>query len=446
MRKSMNSKIVWIVIAIASVTMLVACSGQIVTRYEQNAVTTPDSAPAKDGEIISFAFPTELNTQLQKELIGVFNESAGDMKAKAMPIPSDRYNQTLNMLMTSGSGPDIFYLHPEWLTSYIDKNWLHPIDSDSTFRRYPDWAVDYGTLGETTYTVFSRGFILRLLYNQDLFEWAGLRSDEPPATSTEFVQAAEQISAKGLGFKKYGYALPAGDEWEGYIRNVEMLSSYSGHHITNPSSGTFEFSKLYPWLEAWLELKKERGLFPGEASLKTNTAISLFKEGSVAMVLASNREIHSLFEDTDVPFRWSIAPPMKGSNDDQLNEYIIPDGLYVINRKTANPTLSLKLWEYLHSYEVEHRLLEESHMIPTAMDVIAKETEQGRPVFDLYNFPLTDTISHYTYPFFNHRKYASDYISSKGRAQAYRSVLEDNQPLDSVLREMDESLDEKFIQ
>lgn len=420
--------------------IVASCSSRLDHHYTPSTAHSQASASQKEDEL-TFAFPTD-QSEIMTDTLKQFNSRSSNSQVKAMPIPSERYNQTLNMLMTSGIGPDVFYLNPEWLRTYIEKNWLREITDQTMLKRYPDWAVQYGADNHKSYTVFSRVSVLRLLYNKDLFEWAGLQKDKPPVTLQDMARYASQISARGAGFKKYGFALPAAEEWEGYTRSIEILSGYSGVELQNPTTNVIDFRVLQPWLETYLQLKKNHGLFPGEASMKQSTALSLFKEGSVGMILATNSEINTLLESPEINFDWSIALPVKKSQDTVFTEYAVPDGLYVINSRASNQELAGRLWNYLHSFEVENDMLLHHHIIPTASDVIAKEADRGQPIFSLYNYPMSELkVQSRINSIID--EYTSDYISTGGRIQAYQDMMDEKQPIQAILEEMNRAVNKK---
>lgn len=121
------------------------------------------------------------------------NPNIGTITYKKQRI--ETYEQDLIGALASGKGPDIFFIHNDWLPAFSDKITPAPkeILTEQKFRQnfvdvVADDFVDKGNVYAVPLSVNS----LALYYNRDLFNAAGIAS--PPRTWGEFFADSEKIT------------------------------------------------------------------------------------------------------------------------------------------------------------------------------------------------------------------------------------------------------------
>ncbi|MED4957941.1 extracellular solute-binding protein [Paenibacillus macerans] len=313
-----------------------------------------------------------------------YNETNPDgTEIVIMDIPAEAYNDTLNMLLTSGKGPDVFVADRIWLASYVNKNDLEnlkPYLSQSEIRRYPQWSLDYAQS-----SLFKGGIYflptsvetLRLIYRKDLFKNAGLDPDRPPATLAELKTAAEQITATGGGVRKYGFALPAGDLQHSFQFDLEMSNTYSGVFYYDYRTGKYDLSVYLPWLKAMREIKRAGSLYPGESLLKRENALKQFAEGNIGMMYATSRDYVKIREYAPRG-DWGIAmPPATSEELSGAGALMLqPQSPLVVNSGASAKEQAVKVWRFLQSADFQSVLFQQALAIPLVDDIVNRTNQQ----------------------------------------------------------------------
>lgn len=392
-----------------------------------------DQQAAMDSVVhLTLAVRTYSDDLTLNNLISQFNSSHPDTEVELLNMPKDQYDNFLNMRMTSGEGPDLFQIGTGWLTTYIYKNWLLDLSEvvDVAFTKdFPEWAVNYTKNNQHYYVIPSDTMTLRLIYNKDLLKYAGLDPEAPPETLQELREAANQITIAGTGYRKYGFALPAGED-ETFQKALEISSTYSGLYYYNFATGKYDFNVYLPWFNTMLAMKKEGGLFPGETSLQSDTALTQFAEGNIGMMLVSNHDYAILSRMKPLPFAWGIAMPPLSERTDQgkgkLMEF--PEPPFAINAYSPHKQEAVELWKYLLSSEVLGELYKQGNAIPTLEGVTDEPQYQtALPKFSDF-LPNAEESPYPREPKFILQNTPSPFdaknVGDTARMKAYREILQ----------------------
>ncbi|MFP4978954.1 ABC transporter substrate-binding protein [Paenibacillus sp. CN-4] len=298
-----------------------------------------------------------------------------------MDIPSESYNDTLNMLLTSGKGPDVFVADRIWLASYVNKNYLEnlqPFLRQNELRRYPEWSLDYAQSSlfkGGIYFLPSGVETLRLIYRKDLFRAAGLNPEQPPATLAEIKPAADRITATGGGVRKYGFALPAGDLQHSFQFDLEMSGTYSGIFYYDYRSGKYDLSVYMPWLETMRAVKRAGSLYPGESLLKREHALKQFAEGNIGMMYATSQDYAKLREyNRKGDFGVAMPPAVDEQRIGSGALMMQPLSPLVVNSGAAAKETAVKVWKFLQSADFQTVLFQQALAIPM-VDGILEQTD-----------------------------------------------------------------------
>lgn len=430
-----------IMLAIAAVIALSGCAGP---GHPDAAVPEKESA-SEAIEPITLAMQDSARTKDVERLIEAFNADHPDSQAKLLSLPRDTYDESLNMLMTSGEGPDVFQIGTGWLASFIYKNWLLDLSEaapDDVRGAFPGWAAGYTKLNDHYYAIPSAMLTVRLIYNRNLLAGAGCDPDKPPAALAELKRCAVGISKAGTGYRKYGFALPASEDEAGFQQPLEMAGTYSGAYYYDYAKGKYDFSVYLPWFRTMLDMKREGGLFPGEMSLKTDTALTQFAEGNIGMMIVSSRDIAALERMRPGAFEWGIAmPPLFEAADKGKGALMIePEPPYAVNAYTAHKGAAVELWKYLLSSGYLGELYKQSDLIPARADVA--NDERYRPELpSMRQFLPTEEESIYPQePKFilknEQAQFTPSNLGDAARMKAYRDILQGLRDPKEVLTEL----------
>ncbi|MEK0316133.1 ABC transporter substrate-binding protein [Cohnella sp. 56] len=345
-----------------------------------NAELAPNERQSGDSVVrLTLAVQTYAEDKTLADWISRFNAGHPGIEVQLMSLPRDQYDKFLNMRMTSDEGPDVFQISTGWLTPYIYKNYLLDLSEvvDDAFKvAFPQWASDYTKNKDHYYAIPSDMMTVRLIYNKDLMSAAGLDPDLPPRTWDQLREYADRITEASTGYYKYGFALPAGDD-ETFRKALEIAGTASGAYYFDFATGKYGFDVYEPWFRTMLAMKEEGGLFPGETSLQTDTALTQFAQGNIGMMIVSNHDFALLSRMKAPSFSLGIAmPPLTELADAGKGALMLyPEPPVVINAYTAHPAEALELWEFLLSAEYLGEMYKLGGSIPT------REGITGNPAY-----------------------------------------------------------------
>ncbi|OCT15130.1 hypothetical protein A8709_13550 [Paenibacillus pectinilyticus] len=303
--------------------------------------------------VITFAYLTSGNGSDMQQLVDSYNKTHSDVRVEMLSLSSDRYSEMVNMMMASGKGPDIMSIHHDWIITYMNKNWLLDMTPyiDSQFlAEYPEWAKQYGKINGKYYTFPTRMVTTRLIYNKDMFLQAGLDPDKPPKTLEELVYDSDVITKSQLGTAKRGFAIAGGEDWKGFVQSMEIANTYSGSYLYNYLKGNYDITIYKPWLSSMIAMRKQESLYPGEVSLKYDTAFTQFTEGNIAMLIANSGDLSVLAQSEPLSFEWGVSfpPATDVAHSGQGALMMFPEPTIGINSSTPYKKEVTEFWEYLH--------------------------------------------------------------------------------------------------
>ncbi len=284
-------------------------------------------------------------------------------------IPVDNYKKELTDALASGQGPDIFFIHNDWLPSFQDKiveaPQIFPIINEQEFRNnFVDVAInDFINKGKV-YAVPLSVNSLGLFYNKDLFNQAGIVS--PPATWIEFIKDVKKLT-KVDNFNKIIQSGAAIGTAYNINRSTDLLTllMFQGKTKMIDDRGNISFDK-----SVTINNKEN---FPGENALKFYTqfadmkssdytwnsqlhySLDAFAEGSVAMMFNYPWNIKTIQNKAPkLNFAVSSIPQIKGNLPVNYANYW---GLAVAKNKIAqsnsakviisNATRVKEAWKFL---------------------------------------------------------------------------------------------------
>ncbi|NOU65857.1 extracellular solute-binding protein [Paenibacillus sp. LMG 31461] len=328
---------------------------------------------------IQYAQMSVTSVKFVEEAIHRFNETNQDnIYIDLLKIPRDRYTETLNMLNASGKGPDVYEVSKEWLTSYMYKGWIEDLSAyvdESFFKPFPKWAVEFAKNSRNKdkfYTIPSNQITYRLIYNKDLFRKAGLNPESPPTTLDQVKKYATIISEAEKGARKYGFALPIGEEWGGLVQPMEATSAYSGVYFYNFQNGTYDLAGFKPWLTTYKSMEENGALFPGMGAMKDDLATAQFAEGNIGMMYAASWKPTLFAEQYPPKNEWGVAMP-PATSEATVGKGAVSihaAGLNVVKSGTAHLQEAVKVWKYLYSIDYIGKLYQSGSLIPVMEGVL----------------------------------------------------------------------------
>lgn len=432
------TKITGIVIFFSIIFFLSGCSGVKPTgagSEDKNAAGFNGNTENREKTTLKYAQWAVPVTSVVEDAIQKYNEANTDnIQVEVLKIPRASYSDTLNILLSSGQGPDVFEARGEWLLSYIYKNWTYDLTNiadDAFLNDFP--ASVRNLLGGAKfrkhfYSIPSGQVTYRLIYNKDLFRMAGLDPEKPPETLDDLSYYAKRITEAGKGERKYGFAIAANDFWSGFVYPMEAVNAYSGAYYFNYNKGAYDLSVYEPWLNTIIKMKNDGTLFPGETTMKEDLVMIQFAEGNIGMMYAENWK-PALFKGSyPVKCDWAVTLPPAIDKSSEKKGYIEigTTGWQVVYKNAKHPEKAVLFWKYLYSNEYNKELYQSGCFLPFIGSITDNPgIKPDIPKFDEFLPGKWDAV----YP-------ATPLDNSEfARGDTYLSVFSNSLPMESGLAE-----------
>lgn len=339
-----------------------------------------------------------------------FNRMNPDVQVEWVFYAQDQYDKLLPLALSSGTGPDLFWIRPEeFPQQYIAKGWIRPID------RY----IDKDTISMFDRRVFVEGAMYfkgklytmpyenryakihgLMFYNNDVLKKAGYKPYEFPKSFSEFRKMAKDITEKGKG-QYYGVALninPA-SEIHRILNGLFATSSVASGDVRYGTPGFDERTGKFTAsdkehqeiVQFLIDLVKDGSIVPGWQSMKKEQIRALFAEGKAAF----------FFDGTWMPGTWAN---MGYKNFDYgITDAPVPDsgrrshrfvgairGDIYVNSKTKDMEKTMKVYKWLLSKEFAQKFFEFSGEFPgnQLIDLSKIDLTNKKPILDMYNISL----------------------------------------------------------
>lgn len=319
------------------------------------------SADTKDSEEGSAGGKIELTCWIrassaennQSITIDEFNESQDKIHVTA-ECYGDNYEEMLKLASNSGELPDLFDVAGlTTLSQYVDAGVVTPLDdylteeykaeyNPSAFKKYLFDGKIYGIPSQTRF--------IRLYYNRDLFEKAGLDPDKGPETLEEMYDMAKKITDAGNGeFYGFGFPMKSSSTWERNIDLISILSGQTGPYAFDYTTGKFDFAKEKEVIEYFAEMYQDGLMMPGAESLDIEVIRANFIANKVGMYFDGNWMVNGYnneIEGGDVT-NWdtAIVPVFEG--EERAKDYLMLDSGYSIAENSEHKDEAFEVMDYL---------------------------------------------------------------------------------------------------
>ncbi|AJY76890.1 ABC transporter substrate-binding protein [Paenibacillus beijingensis] len=245
-----------------------------------------------------------------KEVVQKFNETNADNIEVELVVKTDDFNQAIDLAFASGQAPDIIRVKENTIQPWVKKGYLEPIDSYLTddFKQKFPVIPDYNEIDGKLYSLPNYGSTLRLVYNKDLFDKAGIVS--PPTTLAEMVQTAKKLTEAGKAEGAYGFALNFKSPQSAIFRSARVIAEASGYGGLGYDFKTarFDWSGYKAIIEAFKQMVDEGSTLPGMESLDIDPLRAQFAEGKIGMYISFSSEPGVYQNQFPAKIEWAAAP------------------------------------------------------------------------------------------------------------------------------------------
>lgn len=271
-------------------------------------------------------------------------------------VLTNEYNETLQIQIASGKGPDVFYLDASWASMFIENNTLKPIDDyvdssvinsfyPSTLSAFRDDSNIYGLSKDMNTLV--------LYYDELAFEKYGM---EVPTTWDELLSTAKEFANKG----EYDAGLVLRTDFPRFYPFIlqnggSILDSQGNPNWTDPAvveAFDFYFNQLI-----------------GSGAAKTNKDFNGENEGAlttkkVPMMISGGWATAYLNENgTDI--EWKMTKLPKGKTE----HTVLFTVAYVMNKNANDPDLAAEFINFMTNEKSQRMVVDSGLAVPTRMAV-----------------------------------------------------------------------------
>lgn len=298
---------------------ITGCAGSNKNGSGENASGTPtaSSASAANQEKTKLVYWTfqRHDADYIKEKVDAFNATNEDNIEVEMTMMAENYAQSLDLAFASDQAPDVFAAQRQ--AEFYAKGYFEPLNdylTDELKAKYEGFVHEGGNQFENNIISLPNvGNTIRLVYNVDIFEQAGLK---PPKSLDEMVAAAKKITEIGKADGIYGWSLPYKSPSSALSRSADKIAEMNGFHRSGFDFKTarYDFSGFKPIIEAFRQMSADGSVLPGSESLDMDPMRAQFAEGKIGMYISYSTEPGVYNTQFPPKIRWdaTLVPTVDG--------------------------------------------------------------------------------------------------------------------------------------
>jgi multiple sugar transport system substrate-binding protein len=378
----MLKKMTTIGLGVSLAVGLTACGSSEPTK--DTAGTAASQAPTAAKKVIKYWTDDRHDQEYIKELITKFNTTNKDNIEVELTVLSENYNQSVDIAFSSNQAPDLLRLKSGNTETFVKKGYLAPIDSylkDDVKTKFSSVLIDgVNRFDGKLYTLPNTGLTLRLVYNKDLFDKAGIAN--PPASLQEMVDAAKKITENGKKDGVYGFALNFKSPKSAFDRSVREILSLSGHQGLgfDLKTGKFDFAPYSQVMTYFKQMYDNGSILPGAEALDIDPLRAQFAAGKIGMYLSFSTEPGVYKDQFPTQIKWAGAlPPTLDGKQNGTSE-IVSAGTWIgISNNSQNKDAAWKFMEYMYGDEILSTYHEKGFGIAVVPSIAAKAKKPELP-------------------------------------------------------------------
>lgn len=324
--------------------------------------------------------------EFMQEWVDKFNKENPYNIEVEYSVHSDNYQQALELATESNEAPDIF-APQQAIKYYVDRKMAEPLDqyiTDEffTFLGEDNFIEPRNMVDGKIYSLPNNGSVFRLIYNQDLFDRAGIT--KVPETMDEVIETAKIITDNYKSEGIYGFGLNLKSAFSGLFRSMDPVAQKSGINEYDYTTGRYDFSGYKPVILSFKEMFDNGSIFPGYESLNTDPMRAQFAQGNIAMYMSAEWEIGVYNKQFPTEVNWKAAPiPYIGS---EPQGYVDIRGGYwqAIHANSKNKEAAFKVLKHLYESEMLKEYHESSlgfSLIPSVIETAEIPELKGSEYF-----------------------------------------------------------------
>lgn len=309
-----------------------------------------------DGDVtIEFAqwWEPELPDGSFRALMDQFEEANPGITVDLVSGPYAATKEQLFAGAASGTMPDVVGLDGAWVNDFAKQGVITDLTALMSETGYDDSELaSQIQVDGSTYMIPVVNFVYPMFTNDAILAEAGV--DAPPATRSEFAEAAEAITA--LGDDVSGWALPLSLEAPNGVQNDVMSWVWaSGGSMLADGQPDLTNEAVTSASEYIADLWEAGVIAPGSFTMKEQDKVEEFTNERVGMMIDTLSHIN-LIRESNPDLEFSISPiPAEDGYDGERGIPYASWGIGVAEN-SENKEAAFKLVEFLMSADVNSEL------------------------------------------------------------------------------------------
>lgn len=392
----MNQKVKKMIAVLLGVLMLLslaACGSESDVTVEEKSGTKAVEKTEDTEESITLKFLyiwPEYEATMTKT-IDAFEAENPNINVEVAVVPWDQVRKVLQTRIASGDQPDVTFMWPHQMGTYIENGQALDLTSYMT----EDWKSGFSSetvllkdvKSDKLYNIPFKGTAPIIFYNKDMYEENNI---EFPAYVEDIPISAEILKEKditmfGLAGKPDGFNIGNMIKQLNYADSIfnlkvsETAEWQSGRNFSEDmaQSYTDAMSVVGSWYENGYVDRNMMTQTSGEVQ-------TLFANGQVSCIIGNNNELNSLKNLVDFNIGIATSPTYKSVNQKVLLGATF-DGFFASN-STEHPDEAVALLKFLTSKEVQEMWVDECNATPVVkgVDIVDPELASVAQLFEYF--------------------------------------------------------------
>ncbi|MBP5266170.1 MAG: sugar ABC transporter substrate-binding protein [Lachnospiraceae bacterium] len=347
----------------------VAVTGCSTTTVEESGETSGDATAAEGAEDESstdsftgngdktlnvFLYMQEHEKEIYKKLVSEFvDEHKDEIKEVVFEVTTqDEYNTKMIANMTANDLPDVFYVGPSAVRSYVDNGYVLPlddyVDADTISKVWGTtqeiYSYDGKNIGSGSLYALPKDLsCFAFAYNKDLFDEAGLDYPDPnkPYTYDEFVEVCKALTKDTDGDGEV-------DQWGVANANQFGMTPYlysNGVKFLNEDMTKVNVANNKQ-LEEALTFYTDLTINGYTPTVDQDAALGGYQrwlDGQIGFYACGTWDVAAFMDDATFPYEWDLCGwPVGPSGDGRSHTWMGSVG-YCVSATSETPDLAAQL-------------------------------------------------------------------------------------------------------
>jgi multiple sugar transport system substrate-binding protein len=293
-------------------------SGAQIEVKEEATENIKVDADYSNADLKVFIFAQDHEKAVYQSLIDRFTESTG-AKVTFEVTTSDEYNQKMLANKAAGDMPDIFYVGPEAVASYVDDGFVQPLDNlvdtsvvndlwGSVGNAYRYDGKVAGT-GEGSLYCLPKDFsTFAFAYNKDIFDAAGVAYPDPanPYTWEEFVEVCKALTKDTDGDGEI-------DQWgtaNAFQWAFDAFLYTNGGHFLNDDYTKVVIDGQQEFIDAFQFFADLTCKYKVTPTVEQDTALGGYQrwlDGQIGFYACSTWDVGAFMDKNTFPYNWGLC-------------------------------------------------------------------------------------------------------------------------------------------